>query len=381
MSVIKNCGISLTGGGARGSYQAGVLKGLAEILKEQDLSGDKNPFQLWSGVSAGSINALACASGLDRFSETVEQLVGLWSEIRPEDVYRTDIKSLSLNSAKWISDLTFGSFLKSKKAKSLLDTEPLWGFLDRHLRFSRVDKLIAEGKLQGLACSAFSFSDNCTVTFLQTREDFSWNRHKRVSKKTSIELKHIMASCAIPILFPSVKIEDKFFADGSFRSLSPISPLIHMGAKKIMVIGVRGRDEFSEKRSATEPGIAKMAGAILNSLFFDTLEIDLERVRHINELLTATKKELVTARSDYSLIDYLVIRPSRDVSRMAIDRAKYFPKLIRFLLGGLGPLEESAELASYILFVSEFTKDLIELGYNDTIKQKQSLVKWLGEEL
>lgn len=371
-------GISLTGGGARGSYQAGVLKGLTEILKSQDLLGKENPFQYWSGVSAGAINAAACTSGLDSLEETVNRLVGLWSGVRPEDVYLTDVASLSLNSAKWIRDLTFGSLLKTKKANALLDTKPLWGFLEKQIPFSRISKQIKDARLKGLACSAYSYSDNRTVTFLQTSEDCSWNRHRRCSQKVDINLEHVMASCSIPVLFPAVKIVDQFYADGGFRSLSPISPLIHMGAKKILVIGVRGRDEFSEKRSVLEPTVAKMAGAILNALFFDTIEVDLERVKHINELLSVTQKELTTERSQYSIVDYMVFRPSRDVSRMAIERARSFPKLIKFLLSGLGPYEESAELASYILFVSDFTKDLIDLGYNDVLKQKDMFLNWLG---
>lgn len=376
-----NYGISLTGGGARGSYQAGVLKGLTEVLKSQDLLHEKNPFQYWSGVSAGSINATACASGLDNLENTVDRLVHLWATIRPENVYLTDFSSLSTNGVKWIRDLTFGSLLKTKKASSLLDTKPLWGYLEKQIHFSRIAKQIKEKRLKGLACSAYSFSDNKTVTFLQTNEDYSWQRHRRCSQKVDIRLDHILASCAIPILFPAVKVADQYYADGGFRSLSPISPLIHMGAKKILVIGVRGRDELSEKRSVAEPGIAKMAGAILNALFFDTIEVDLERIRHINELLLATQKELITERSNYSIVDYMVFRPSRDVSRMALERVKYFPKLIKFLLSGLGSYEQSAELASYILFVSEFTKDLIDLGYNDVLKQKDTFLKWLSEPL
>lgn len=377
MSHNMNYGISLTGGGARGSYQAGVLKGLAEVLKSQGLVDDKNPFQYWSGVSAGSINAAACVAGLDHLPATIDRLVDLWSNIRPEDVYLTDFASLSINGMKWARDLTLGSLLNMKRVRSLLDTKPLWDYLAEQIHFSRIDSHLKEGRLKGLACSAYSCSDNRTITFLQTLEDVSWNRHRRSSQKCAIRLEHIMASCSIPLLFPSVKIGDHYYADGGFRSLSPISPLIHLGAQKILIIGVRGRDEFSEKRTIHEPGVAKMAGAILNALFFDTIEIDLERVRHINELLTATQLDLKTERSSYSILDYMVIRPSRDVSRMALERAEHFPRLIKFLLGGLGPIEESAELASYILFVSAFTKDLIDLGYNDMMKQKSALLKWL----
>ncbi len=373
---MKNLGINLTGGGARGSYQAGVLNGLIEILKEQGLSKEKTPLQHWSGVSAGSINATFCAANITDLDQAMPRLLNLWATIQPHSVYLTDVQSLSRNSVKWIRDLTLGPLSKKKLARSLLDTLPLWDLLKNNIEFEKIDASLESGILKSLACSAYSYRDNQTVTFLQTREKIEWHKTKRYSKNVKINAEHVMASCAIPLLFPSIPIANEYFADGGFRNTTPISPIIHMGAKKILVISVRGPDEFSDKTYIQEPGIAKIAGVILNALFFDTIEIDLERVSHMNEIVTALHRDIKTSRSDYTAIDFRMIRPSRDVSRMAAQKTKKFPKLLEFLMGGLGSVDESAELASYILFVPEFTKDLIDLGYHDVLNQKTELLQW-----
>jgi NTE family protein len=374
---IQNIAISLTGGGARGSYQAGVLKGISEILKEQNLTGLNNPFQYWFGVSAGAINAASCAAGADDLDNTCDKLMKLWSEITPELVYCTDFKTLSKNSLKWIRDFTFGSAVKDKLAKSFLDTKPLWDLINKNISFEHIDSQIKNNFIKGVACSAYSYTDNRTVTYIQSQEEFSWNRHRRYSKKIDLKAEHVIASCAIPLLFPSIKIGNEHFADGSFRNLSPISPLIHMGAQKILVVGVRGKDEIAEKQYKAEPGLARISGLILNALFFDTIEIDLERVRHINEMVTAFSGDIETKRSDYTRIEYHVIRPSKDIALLAMQKIKKFPKMINYLLGSLGPLNESSELASYILFDSSFTKEMVELGYSDVRAQKDELMAWL----
>lgn len=375
---MSSIGISLTGGGARGSYQAGVLKGLTDILKEENLLGQKNPFHYWSGVSAGSINATYCASELENLDSKIFGLLKLWSDIQPEKVYLTDFKSLSSNSFKWIHDLTLGNLAKKKWARSLLNTAPLWNLIGDNIVFKNIETGLASGLLKGLACSAYSYRDNQTVTFLQTHRDTEWHKTRRYSRKTKIQAEHVVASCSIPILFPAVNVSNEFFADGGFRNTSPISPLIHMGAKKILMIGVRGPDEFSDKTYIQEPGVAKIAGVILNALFFDTIEIDLERVNHLNEIIEAVQKEdIETSRSEYTKIDYKVITPSRDISRLASTKTKSIPKMIEFLVGGLGSMTESAELASYLLFSPEFTRELIDLGHKDTMVRKDELIDWI----
>ena len=374
---MNDIGMCLTGGGARGAYQAGALKGIAEILKEENLLGLDNPFKYWSGVSAGSINAAYCVSGMDDFLAATQGLAELWKNIELNDVYHTDFKHLSKNSIKWMKDLGFGSFFKKKQARFFLDTEPLWEFLGKNLNLTNIDSQIKKQLVHGLACSAYSYRDNSTISFVQSDLEFNWNRHRRSALQTQINLEHVMASCAIPLLFPTVPIDGEHFADGSFRNLSPISPMIQFGAKKILIVGVRGQSEVGGLCYLPEPGAARISGLILNALFFDSFEIDLERLRHINQLVTAAQQDIETYRSDYTLINYRVIRPSKDVGTIAMEKLKKFPKMINYLLSGLGPMEESAELASYIMFTSNFTAELLELGYSDVLKQKDELIEWI----
>ena len=371
-------GINLTGGGARGAYQAGVILALSEILRDLKLVNDKNPIRNWCGVSAGAINSVHCATGVATIHDSARKLVDVWSYLKPDQVYRTDAMAMGLNSVRWIRDLTFGPVFDKKLARSLLDTQPLWTLVTDGIDYSKIEKNIAEGLIDGFACSAYSYTQGKTVTFLQTKKPVSWNKTRRVSAKTKIQPHHIMASCAIPIVFPSITFEGEAFGDGSFRSTTPISPSIHMGSNKILMVGVRGPNERQSTGDVEAPGIAKLAGSILNALFFDTFDIDLERVRHMNEILKALKKDVTTDRSDYTMIDTHVIQPTRDISAIAEAKAKEgLPRTVDFLLNGLGSRHETAELASYILFEPKFTRTLIELGYQDVKNNRARLEAWI----
>lgn len=369
--------INLTGGGARGAYQVGVLKGLYEIIRDEKIFSVQ-PFRLWAGSSAGSINAAACAAGAHDPLEALKTVEKLWREITPDHVYRTDLSTLTSNGYRWLRDLTIGGWLNKHLARALLDTTPLWSTIRENIDFKQIEKNMDEGWLDALAVNSYSHQDNRTISFLTSKNKLSWDRPRRASRTVQMNVEHVIASCSIPLLFPTVNIDDEYFADGSFRSLSPLSPLIQMGAKKILNVGVRGPNEFSDALYHKEPGVAKVAGVMLNALFFDTIDIDLERIQTVNEMLMSMKQNnLITARSDYAPIDCLVLRPSRDISRMAAEKGKKFPKMVRFLLGGLGSREECAELASYLLFVPEFTNDLIDLGYLDTLNRRKEIALWL----
>jgi NTE family protein len=369
--------ITLTGGGARGAYQAGVLLALGEILKENGLLGRHNPLKYWCGVSAGSINAAYCAGGAESLDASASRLAAIWDELRPDRIYRTDLAAVGKNSVKWLKDLTLGPLLRSHSARALFDTSPLFNLIDKGVFFDRVGKNISEGYINALACSAYSYRDARTITFLQSNSEAGWSKPKRSSHKTIIDSRHVMASCAIPILFPSASIDGEYFGDGSFRDTAPLAPSIHMGAKRILVVGVQGPNEQSGRIDIGDPGVARLAGTILNALFFDTLAIDLERINHMNEIVRALKKDVKTERSDYSSIDLKVIQPSRDIALLALDKIRALPKTVEYLLGGLGDRSETATLASYLLFDKSFTNQLIDLGYNDVKKQRSDITQWL----
>ncbi len=371
-------GINLTGGGARGAYQAGVLLALSEILRDLKLTGHENPIRNWCGVSAGSINAVYCSTGIANLHLAARKLVDVWSYLKPEQIYRTDAIAMGMNSIRWVRDLTFGPVFQKKLARSLLNTEPLWELVTDGIEYSKIEKNLTEGLIDGFACSAYSYTQGKTITFLQTKKPVSWNKTRRVSVPTKIQPQHIMASCAIPIVFPSITFEGEAFGDGSFRNTSPISATIHMGSTKILMVGVRGPTERQAHGDVEAPGIAKLAGSILNALFFDTFDIDLERVRHINEIIDALKKDVTTDRSDYTRIDTHVIQPSRDISAIAEAKAKDgLPRTVDYMLNGLGSRHETAELASYILFEPNFTRSLIELGYQDVKVNRARLEAWI----
>lgn len=369
--------LCLTGGGARGSYQAGVIAALSEILQEQGLSGATQPFQHLYGVSAGAINAAYCAAGANDLKASTKRLAKIWSDITPNQVYRTDLATLGGNSLKWVKDLTFGPLFKERSARSLLDTEPLYKLVDRGLLYRQITKNIKSKVLLSLGCSAYNYREAKTYSFIQTELPVSWDKHRRVSKLVDITAQHIMASCAIPIIFPSIEIEGTDYADGGFRDTAPLAPAIHLGAKKLLVVGVQGPNEREARIQDENPGIARIAGTILNALFFDTLAIDIERIQHLNEIISANQSDIKTTRSEYAPLDIKVIQPSYDISVIAEQKVKYLPPAIKYLLAGIGNASESATLSSYILFANEFTRDLIALGRQDLLRQKEEIVHWL----
>lgn len=379
---MKTVGINLNGGGARGSYQAGALMALGQILKKRNLLGEKNPLKIWSGASAGAINATYCASYSQDLFKATENLATLWREIQPQHVYRTDMVSLGKNSARWIRDLTFGSLFQKKLAQSLLDTAPLLTLLNDKIKYAQIQKNIDSTIIRSLSCNAYCFSTNKTVSFVQG-ECPPWERSRRISVATKITANHVLGSCAIPMLFPLVPIRDQYFGDGGFRNTAPTAPVIHQGAQKILMIGVRYQSTETDKdhTSYEEPGIAKLAGSILNALFFDSIDLDLERLNLVNEIIQTVHQPIQTQRSDYSAIDYKLISPSQNIAKIAENSGKEgFPKMVQFLIDGLGTRKDTADLASYLLFHPTFTQQLVELGLKDTLERKDEIEDWLCSE-
>lgn len=382
MKAKSSVGLHLTGGGSRGAYQVGVLLGLAEAMEKVQPGARQLIFNNVSGVSAGAINAAYLASAAADFQSGMKGLRHLWDGLQPKQVYRTDLLSLGGNAARWIGDLTLGSMTKTKMAKYLLDTAPLRNLIAKGVPFSNISQNLAAGAFDGIVCSAYSYFDHRMLSFIQSKEPVSWNKPRRYSLQTVLDIDHVYASCAIPLVFPSVHLNGQHFGDGTFRNTTPLAPLIHMGSRKILVIGVRGPNEFgAAHKSPGEPNVSRVAGLILHALFFDTVDLDVERIHHLNEILEVQRGKLETRRSDYQTIQIKQINPSEDITEIARNSTKAsLPKTIEFMLGGLGNREQTAELASYILFDSHFTRKLIEVGYKDIQNKKDEIVDFLLAE-
>ncbi len=375
---MKKMGLNLTGGGARGAYQAGVLLGLGEILEELDLLGVKNPIKVWSGSSAGAINSTFMAAHGDSFKEGAEKLVELWSTLTPNKIYETGLVSLSSNSARWVRDLTFGPLFKKRLAEYLLDTSPLFELLSENLPLQQMGEVMEKGIIDSVSCSTYCYTTSETVTFLQSKQMLQWNRRRRRVANTTLTPSHVLASCSIPLLFPPTALENGFFGDGGFRNTAPLSPTIKLGAEKILIIGVKYLAPEKEREGAEgRPTVGHIAGSALNALFMDNLELDLERLIHVNEIIDALGEGITTGRSQYNRVDCKMIRPSRNISKIAEERTETgLPGVIQFFLSGLGSKSQSADLASYILFEPDFIGKLIDVGYQDVQNNKQELKDW-----
>ncbi len=376
-------GLVVTGGGARGAYQAGVLKRIGEIKQVQ---AHGNPFPIIGGSSAGAINGCALAVGSDDFASTTKVLARLWSELKPSDVFRCDLLSQTRNSLTWIIDLSFGGVLGGGNARSLLDATPLRHYLDKHLRCDRIQDNIKRGDLYALTVSATNYNSGKSYLFIQGRKGHPmWNRSRRVTLATKITVDHVCASAAIPLVFQPVPLKTPrgtaFFGDGCVRLQQPLSPVIRLGAERIFAIGVRC-ENLEHQREATnqkEPSLAEVVGILFNAMFLDSLATDVEHLERLNQLLSnghITRsgegcEEMRPLRS-------LLITPSLDLAQLAEEHRRDMPYLIQYFVNSLGRNADAcADLMSYLLFTSKFTSALIDIGYNDADERIDEIESFL----
>lgn len=369
----KKIALILSGGGARGAYQAGVLKGLSEILPDKKNS----PFKIISGVSAGAINSSKLASEIESFSNAVEKLVYLWSQLTTDRVFKSEI--LSVNK--------FASILgaNQKKMDSLLDTAPLLELLNEFCDFSKIKKNISDNLIESLIITANDYTTGSAISFVQTNSsNLNWKDSRRLAVLAEINSHHVLASSAIPMLFPPVKIGSHYFGDGCVRNNTPCSPAIRMGADKIFVIGVRTQLS-SERLIRTEeallankpPSMVRILNALLNAVLLDSVEQDVHRIQRINQLVNISGKD--SAREGFKEIPALCISPSEDLSNIARQQAHHLPRLIRMTISALGSLDEASEILSYLLFEPHFCRKLIEMGYNDALNSKEQILSFFME--
>jgi NTE family protein len=376
----QKIGLILTGGGSRAAYQVGVLKAIAEFTPR----GSGSPFTVICGTSAGALNAATLAVNARHFRKGVNYLLNVWKNFRVYEVYRSDFVGVARNSVRWIAGLVLSSFGSEKlNYVSLLDNTPLVELLERALPCEKIQESIDSGALYALSITASGYGSGHSVTFYQGAEEIQpWRRARRVGVPTKIEIQHLLASAAIPFIFPAVHIHREHFGDGSMRQLSPISSALHLGADRILVVGMGHggyEDETQRDRIDEYPSLAQIAGHALDSIFLDGMEIDLERLRRINNTVSLIPEDI---RPGVNLrhVDALVISPSQPLEKIAERHLHGLPWTIRILLRAVGVLRKNgANLVSYLLFDKSYCRALIDLGYQDAMKRKEEILDFLNQ--
>ena len=373
-------GLVLSGGGARGAYQAGVLSAIAEITKDL---GIKDPFHIFTGASAGSINASMLACEAQDFNLGCQKLVDLWSHISSEQVFKTDALSLGKIGFRWIEDLSLGGLTGATPGKSLLDTSPLRKLLEKNLNFDQLATNIESGRVRALGMTALDYKRTKSVTFVQSADDVPmWNMSLRNSEKQIINAGHIMASAAIPLLFPAQTVGHDWYGDGCVGNSSPCGPAIYMGSDKIMAIGVRMNTLTAHEARGLQdpkaPSVARVVNVLLNAVMMDGIELDIERIGRINKFIDHVPDKQ-QRKISYRKIDPLWISPSADIGEIASQKAESLPRMVRYLIKGLGSLEDASEIISYLLFEPSFTTQLIEIGFEDGMQEKEAIKKFFTE--
>ena len=386
-------GLLLTGGGARAAYQVGVLEAIAHIRRSCGRGQEPNPFPIITGTSAGAINAAALACGADHFDLTVRKMAHIWSHLHADSVYRADALSVLRSGARWLSLLSLGWALtrwRTLRPRSLLDNAPLAALLQTDLvPLARLPQVIADGHLRALCVTASSYTSGEHVSFYETGAELQpWVRSQRRAIGGHITHAHLLASSAIPFIFPATALDIgahvEYFGDGSMRQTAPLAPAIHLGADRVLVIGAGrmhgAQDSAPPQLTASYPTLAQIAGHTLSNIFLDALALDIERAQRVNATLALIAPE-VRARSNLRPLELLVIAPSQRLDAIAARHVAGLPRSMRSLLGALGVSTDAndargAGLASYLLFEPGYIRALMALGRKDTFAQREEVMRF-----
>ena len=370
----QKIGLILSGGGSRAAYQVGVLRVVANILPK----GAANPFHIISGTSAGALNAVAIASHAHRFRTAVRTLEHLWKNIDSSQIYTPYSGNLLTSASSLVLSVFNGR--KSDSVVALLNNKPLRQLLARVIRFEKIQRNINLGHLDAISVTASAYSTGESISFFQSMEGIaSWDGPHRIGVNTTLELDHLMASTAIPVVFPAVGIANQYFGDGAIRQIAPTSTAMHLGARRILAVGVSANSHKKplEDEMTEQPSLLQILGHIMNSAFVDTLENDLEFLRHINEIVPLVPAKLAEEKNLLmSEVKLLEISPSKELNVMAMEYYHELPKaMAKYIKEG-----SSGTLLSLILFESGFCNALCELGFQDAMEKETEIREFFLEQ-
>ncbi len=375
----------LSGGGARAAYQVGVLLAVSDILPHL-----KNPFPIISGTSAGAINAAALAAHPGTFKRSAHDLAETWRSLEIDQVFHSDWKSLSLGALQLVTSL-FSEGSHGDKSLALLNNDPLRKLLLKTINFKNIQKRIDRGQLEALAITALGYNSGESVSFFQGQPSLrGWRRYRRVGAPAKINVEHLMASSAIPTIFPSIRLEREYFGDGAMRQMAPISSALHLGADRVFIIGVSGNRSVGAWGHAGKftppkhsPSLAQILGQLLNSAFIDSLEGDIEHLERINELLRLVPNEKSDTTGYLREVDTLIISPTKRLDKIAGRRVRSLPKSLRFFMRSSGATSKGggSAAASYLLFSHEYCNELMDLGYQDAMWDKDKIKRFFDPDL
>lgn len=365
----------LTGGGARSAYQVGVLRALSQLLPRA-----RNPFPVIVGTSAGAVAASVLAAEATHWHRAVTGLERVWANFRSEQVFHVDPIHMVRSGLHWVLALLSGGLILSPP-KSMLDNSPLRELLGVHIEFAGVRRNIARGHLQAFAICATSYQTGYSVTFYDAAPSIQeWTREQHIGRRAELTLDHVMASAAIPLLFPPMKLGQEFFGDGAMRQFMPLSPAIHLGADRLLIIGSRGQRDAGVLGSVTHPLMptpGEIFGYMLDTLFTDQIYCDLEQLERINQLVRLAPQ----AAHGLKAVETLMMAPSVDPREVAARHAHEMPRSLRTLLRVLGGADaSSSQLASYLSFEAGYTQELIQIGYDDAMRSRDTLLAFMGGE-
>jgi NTE family protein len=374
---MQKTALILSGGGARGAYQVGVLKGLSEILKTLNID---NPFQILSGNSAGAINTAQLASSSDDFETTIEKLIYLWSNLTTDQVFKADL--LSMNKFSLSGLLGMGEKSAAFSMNSLLDTVPLKKLIEKNCDFSQIQKNLDAHKYESVIITANNYVEGSATSFIQTpkvfdSEKLNWGDTRRKPIKTEFNSSHVLASAAIPILFPPILVGDQYYGDGCVRNNTPCSPSIRVGAQKLFVIGVRPAQKKinpADTEKVQPVSMIRILNTLLNAVMLDSVEQDVQRIQRINQLVDVNSKN-----ANLKKIPALCISPSQNIGDIARERSHKLPRILRMTISAFGQLDDASEIMSYLMFESDFCKKLIEMGYDDAMNSKKEIIDFFTE--